>query len=239
MFEKSSGIFLVAGVGFFLLAFLSQGAVPVLMYAHLPERTVEETVEGNRVFLRHFRDLAERYPEQFEKHYYRLTPANEVAVASEALRVGRKVYTGEACWHCHSQFVRPVANEEKRWGPVARSWEYQSELQRPVLFGTRRIGPDLSRESGRKSNDWHATHFFNPRWTSPETVMPRYPWFFDGDAGRPNRRGLAMIAYMQYLGSWVPFAANQYREPPGDGVEREMTTYQNETKSPPPAYQAD
>ncbi len=28
--------------------------------------------------------------------------------------------------------------------------EYQNELQRPVLFGTRRVGPDLSREGGRR-----------------------------------------------------------------------------------------
>ena len=56
---------------------------------------------------------------------------------------------GEGCWHCHSQFVRPVSNEERRWGPVSKTEEYQNELQRPVMFGTRRVGPDLSREGGR------------------------------------------------------------------------------------------
>jgi hypothetical protein len=37
--------------------------------------------------------------------------------------------------------------------------------------------------------------------------MPEYPWFFDdntGDGpGPPNRRGFAIIIYMQWLGSWL------------------------------------
>jgi hypothetical protein len=33
--------------------------------------------------------------------------------------------------------------------------------------------------------------------------MPEYPWFFDGDPDHPNERGLAIIAYVQWLGSWL------------------------------------
>ena len=33
--------------------------------------------------------------------------------------------------------------------------------------------------------------------------MPRYPWFFDGSPDKPNKRGLALIAYVQWLGSWL------------------------------------
>ena len=110
---------------------------------------------------------------------------------------------GEACWHCHSQFVRPVSNEEKRWGPVSQSYEYQNELQRPVMFGTRRVGPDLSREGGRRSNDWHAVHFFKPTTLSVGSPMPEYPWLFDGAANKPNKRGLALMTYVQWLGSWL------------------------------------
>jgi cytochrome c oxidase cbb3-type subunit 2 len=99
---------------------------------------------------------------------------------------GHKIYVGEGCWHCHSQFVRPVSNEEERWGPVSRSEEYQNELQRPVLFGTRRVGPDLCREGGRRSNDWHAVHFFQPDSLSQGSPMPEYPWFFRRDR-RTNR----------------------------------------------------
>jgi hypothetical protein len=31
--------------------------------------------------------------------------------------------------------------------------------------------------------------------------MPPYPWFFDGSPDRPNRRGLAIITYVQWLGT--------------------------------------
>jgi hypothetical protein len=33
--------------------------------------------------------------------------------------------------------------------------------------------------------------------------MPRYPWFFDGAPDKPNKRGLALIVYVQWLGSWL------------------------------------
>jgi hypothetical protein len=212
MFESKSGVLLVAGLGFFLLAFLSNGLVPWLMYAHLKDQTVEELIaaqvqDSNRGYtiMHQFQALHIEYKDTFEKYYGEPSEEN----CARALRLGRKVYIGEACWHCHSQFVRPVSNEEKRWGPVAKSVEYQNELQRPVLFGTRRVGPDLSREGGRRSNDWHAVHFFRPRLTSPTSVMPDYPWLFDADEkgqrspGLPNERGLALILYMQWLGSWL------------------------------------
>jgi cytochrome c oxidase cbb3-type subunit II len=206
MFESKSGVLLIAGLGFFFLAFLASGLVPWLVYAHIPEKTAEEVV--NRNLLVQFRDLRDRYLEPFKRHFGELTPDTEREKCAEALRLGRKIYTGEGCWHCHSQFVRPVSNEDIRWGPVAKSEGYANELQRPVMFGTRRVGPDLSREAGRHGNDWHVVHFYRPRMAVPESVMPDYPWFFDknaaGGPGEPNKRGFAIITYMQWLGSWSP-----------------------------------
>ena len=198
MFESKTGIFFIAGIGFFVLAFLGNGAVPMLMYKDRPEKTAEQLV--NKRVMNQFRDLAERYPEQFKTAF---GEASEEKCA-EALRLGRQIYVGEGCWHCHSQFVRPVSNESRRFGPVSKSEEYDNELQRPVLFGTRRVGPDLSREGGRRGNDWHAVHFYNSRTVSTDSPMPAYPWFFDGTPDKPNRRGLALITYIQWLGSWLP-----------------------------------
>jgi hypothetical protein len=246
MFETKSGVFYIAGLGFFVLAFLASGVVPILMYSSMPEKTAEEMV--NPYIRDQFRDLVLRYEPALKKHYPDINtelmkklrdlqvPAGEERTKAEAeetkaiadmLRRGRKTYVGEGCWHCHSQFVRPVSNEEQRWGPVSRSWEYQNELQRPVLFGTRRVGPDLSREGGRKSNDWHAAHFFKPKLTSPQSVMPEYPWFFDGSPDEPNERGLAMIIYMQWLGSWLEKKGyyNNYRLPEGQGIYREVNPW--------------
>ncbi len=42
MFESKSGVLLVAGLGFFIFAFLSNALVPALMYRHLPEKTEAE-----------------------------------------------------------------------------------------------------------------------------------------------------------------------------------------------------
>ncbi len=207
MFESKSGILLIAGLLFFALAFVSNALVPMLMYQNLTEKTAEELVNGNVRY--QFEDLAKRYPEAFTSAYG--TPPESTAEreawfnqkVADSLRIGRKIYVGEGCWHCHSQYVRPVSNEELRWGPVAASEEYQNELQRPVMFGTRRVGPDLSREGGRRSNDWHAVHFFRPRDLSPESPMPDYPWLFDDSSDRPTARGLALITYVQWLGSWL------------------------------------
>jgi cbb3-type cytochrome c oxidase subunit II len=128
----------------------------------------------------------------------------ETAAFAEALRVGHKTYIGEACWHCHSQQVRPWGGDEARYGPKSFPEEYHNELNMPPLWGTRRIGPDLIRRGGRHSNDWHVAHFFNPQDVNPRSVMPAYPWFYEDDGLTPNKTGLSIIAYVQWLGSWMP-----------------------------------
>lgn len=198
MFESKAGIVGIAGLGFFLFAFLANIMAPVMIYT-LGEQTAEEVV--NQRVMAQVEDLQKRYPESFGEY---VGEANEENCA-KLLRFGRQIYIGEGCWHCHSQFIRPVSNESRRWGSVSETWEYQNELQRPVMFGTRRVGPDLSREGGRRSNDWHAVHFFRPQDVSTGSPMPNYPYFYgDGDINKPNERGLAIITYVQWLGSWLP-----------------------------------
>ncbi len=176
--ERFQFIFLVAEVGFFVLAFFVSGVVTVNAVSDVPYTSLDEIAKEVSPY---FIALARQYP--------------------EPLNVGRNVYIGEACWHCHTQQVRPVANENVRFGPVSTAAEQRHELMMPQLMGTRRVGPDLSRESGFRSNDWHVAHFYNPRSVSPTSVMPSYTWFFDGC--KPNKKGLAMITYMQWLGSNV------------------------------------
>jgi hypothetical protein len=204
--EKKSGVLLIAGLAFFVIAFLSNAVVPMMMYRHLPEKTAEELVNGNLRY--QFEDLARRYPESFQAAFGPAPEGTERDAwlnqkCADALRIGRGVYVAEGCWHCHSQFIRPVSNEDRRWGAVSRTDEYQNELQRPVLFGTRRVGPDLCREGGRRSNDWHAVHFFKPSTLSYGSPMPEYTWLFDGSPDKPAKKGLALITYIQWLGSWL------------------------------------
>jgi hypothetical protein len=216
MLETRAGVLLIAGLGFFGLAFLSNAVVPILMYRHLPEQSVAQLVAKNGHLRYQFEDLARRFPDTFYAVYGR--PPQETGnpeqdssrrmewldqASRKALKEGRDVYVAEGCWHCHSQFVRPVSNEDRRWGPVSKTEEYQNILQRPVLFGTRRVGPDLSREGGRRTNDWHAVHFYQPTLLSESSPMPEYPWLFDGSPARPNARGLALLTYIQWLGSYL------------------------------------
>ncbi|MBI4232128.1 cbb3-type cytochrome c oxidase subunit II [Candidatus Peregrinibacteria bacterium] len=190
--ERFHFVFVVAGLGFFALSVVVMAVLPWLNLKKIPMRSVEELAKDIPA---EFCDLAERYPEQFKK-YFGDVDSKQYA---KALRLGRDTYVAEACWHCHSQYVRPVANEDIRFGEISIPDEYQNELQLPQLFGTRRVGPDLTREGGKHSNDWHTAHFYNPRNVVPTSIMPKYPWFFDAP-GKPNERGLAIIAYVQWLG---------------------------------------
>ncbi len=207
MFESKNGVLLIGGVFFFVLAFVIMGALPWTIYAGEGEEDIAAITQDG--LIHEFVDLVERYPAQFEAHFGKVTDAEGRpdyeklrAAYGRALSLGRDVYVAEACWHCHSQQIRPVANEDIRWGPVSHAKEYLNELQRPVLFGTRRVGPDLVREGARRGNDWHAAHFYKPTSVSPLSVMPEYPWFFDAE-GYPNERGFAIITYVQWLGSWM------------------------------------
>jgi mono/diheme cytochrome c family protein len=111
---------------------------------------------------------------------------------------GRTIYGREGCVNCHSQLVRATADDVRRFGPASQAWETAQEF--PQLWGTRRIGPDLARESGKRSRDWHLTHLWNPRWVVPESNMPPHPWLFDRSPLQPTQEALDLVAYLESLG---------------------------------------
>lgn len=192
--ERLTTILLAAGLGCFALAGVVSGVLPVAHLNKVPVATLEELVTAPS---EDFLELAARYPDAMKQAF----GGSDLGAFHQALRLGRDTYIAEACWHCHSQFVRPVSAEDRRFGAVSWASEYQNEMFLPHLFGTRRVGPDLIRQAGRHSVDWQVAHFFDPTIVVPSSVMPRYTWFFDGET--PNARGLAMIAYVQWLGSWA------------------------------------
>ena len=91
-------------------------------------------------------------------------------------QLGRAVYQREGCWYCHSQFVRPVAGEDQRWGPVAEVGEYAHDW--PHLLSTRRIGPDISRVGLKFADAWHFAHHWAPRMVVPDSIMPDFRWLY-------------------------------------------------------------
>ncbi len=109
--------------------------------------------------------------------------------------------------YCHSQQIRPLVGEIKRYSigtseaPIADEREYIWD--QPHFLGTRRIGPDLSREGGKYSDDWHYSHFYYPRQMVPGSIMPAFTWLFDdtdktNPIPKPDARDL--VAYVQTLG---------------------------------------
>lgn len=129
-----------------------------------------------------------------------LKPPSGVRSYTDIERQGRKIYIREGCWHCHTQFVRTVAKESERYGAVSEAGEYIYDI--PQLFGTRRVGPDLSRIGGKYDNNWHYFHILNPRSVVRGSVMPPYPWLFDANE-KPTEEGVALVAYLQRLGKWA------------------------------------
>jgi cytochrome c oxidase cbb3-type subunit 2 len=87
---------------------------------------------------------------------------------------GRDIYIREGCSVCHSQQIRPLLAEVKRYGPYSRAGE--SVYDRPFLWGSKRTGPDLHRVGGKYSDVWHRLHLINPRDVVRNSIMPAYPW---------------------------------------------------------------
>ncbi len=208
-FEKFSAIFLLAGLSSLIIAFLVLGLGPAAMVYKMPK-------DGG---------LPREIPQEFQSYYANLDEYQQ------GLLRGRDHYVAEACWHCHSQYVRPVSNEALRYGPVSQAGEYQNVLQLPQLLGTRRVGPDLSREAGKRPNDWQFAHLYEPKSVEPRTVMPSYSWYFEtkttvDEAGVkvstvvPKQSGIDLVAYIQSLGAQVsqrsvgPFDPNAIVMPP-------------------------
>ncbi len=92
---------------------------------------------------------------------------------------GRDMYIREGCVSCHTQMVRPFRSETARYGEYSKAGEFIYD--RPFLWGSKRTGLDLHRVGGKYPNKWHYDHMFDPRSTSPGSIMPRYPWLQRND----------------------------------------------------------
>jgi cytochrome c oxidase cbb3-type subunit I/II len=116
---------------------------------------------------------------------------------------GRDIYVGEGCYNCHSQMVRPMLAETKRYGEYSKPGEFVYD--HPFQWGSRRIGPDLAREGGKQSVAWHVQHFRAPTQMTPGSIMPSYAFLLERDldfSSIPVR-----LRAMQALG--VPYSDEQ------------------------------
>lgn len=132
-----------------------------------------------------------------ESDLKRSKPATMLPLSASEER-GRLIYAREGCAYCHTQQIRKVRADVERFGAPTRAWETVYDY--PHLWGTRRIGPDLSRETSVRSDDWQLTHLYNPRLIVKDSMMPPYPWLFNKSASAPTQEGQDLLAYLKSLG---------------------------------------
>jgi len=105
---------------------------------------------------------------------------------------GRNIYIREGCYACHSQMIRTLRDEVERYGPYSLAVE--SKYDHPMLWGSKRTGPDLARMGNKYSDEWHVRHLNNPRDVVPQSVMPHYSWL-----GRTELRSDDLGAHLMAL----------------------------------------
>ena len=118
-----------------------------------------------------------------------------------ALQLARRdVYVREGCYNCHSQMIRPFRAETIRYGHYSVAGE--SVYDHPFQWGSKRTGPDLAREGGRNSDDWHYQHLMDPRSVVPQSNMPAFAYLkdakVDGETMQANMRALNKVGLHKY-----------------------------------------
>jgi len=93
---------------------------------------------------------------------------------------GKVVYIEMGCAHCHTQQVRRPGYG----GDLNRDWGARQAvprdylLQKNVILGNKRQGPDLSNVGARHDAAWLYAHLFKPSINSVVTTMPDYAFLF-------------------------------------------------------------
>lgn len=136
---------------------------------------------------------------------------------------GRDIYIREGCNTCHSQMIRPFRDEVKRYGEYSKAGEFVYD--HPFLWGSKRTGPDLARVGGKYPDSWHYNHMFDPRSTSPGSIMPKYPWLLDKSIDTTTTASI--IKTMRKLG--VPYEEG-YEYKANQDLMRQATVIQSNLK---------
>ena len=134
---------------------------------------------------------------ELDRQIAAMSPPDLYALSDSEAR-GRKIYAREGCSYCHTQQIRYTEADISRFGAPTLAWEGQFDT--PHMWGTRRVGPDLSRSSGTRNREWHLAHLYSPRSVVPWSIMPSYNAFFNGSVDQPRQEALDLVAYLESLG---------------------------------------
>ena len=184
--DRNAGLFVVAAVVLFAIGGLITTVVPPL--------------------------VDKSWSRPFENSDPANGPVGKLVKRTDLEEQGRAIYVREGCWYCHTQQTRTIEADTVRSGwrgvksPVSTPDEFVYD--QPHMFGTRRVGPDLSRAGGKYDRQWHVSHFRDPRSLVPGSVMPPFPWIVADPVEQD-----ALITYIQSLGrvkDWRP--AHDYEQ---------------------------
>jgi cytochrome c oxidase cbb3-type subunit 2 len=103
--------------------------------------------------------------------------APDMRVYTPLEQAGRDIVAREGCYACHSQMIRALRDEVERYGPYSLAVE--SQYDHPMLWGSKRTGPDLARVGEKYSDAWQVAHLIDPRAVVPQSVMPRYAFLLE------------------------------------------------------------
>jgi cbb3-type cytochrome oxidase cytochrome c subunit len=138
------------------------------------------------------------WPGRVLERQIRATSPDRPLPLTDSEQRGRTIYGQNGCAYCHTQQIRYLDRDVRRFGAATLAWE--TIFDYPQLWGTRRIGPDLSREGSIRTPDWQFAHLYDPRHMVPDSVMPPFAWLFDGAPDRPEPEARDLLAYLETLG---------------------------------------
>lgn len=160
---------------------------------------------------------------------------------------GRQVYLSNGCVYCHSHYTRP---QDVRQGlyylypRISLPGDFITTDSSPNIWGSARIGPDLSQEAGFHPRDWERAHFSDARYVTPNSIMPRFIFLSDGEVENlttllerwSGKQGLVRVAGQEYMKEIMLTANNM--PPPPLGFQAEKLTMADVARmkmnAPPP-----
>ncbi len=118
----------------------------------------------------------------FQLMFFNAPISDNWSPLTASAEAGKQVFVANGCIYCHSGYTRP---QDVRTGlmylypRISLPGDFVSNDSSPNVFGTARIGPDLSQESGFHPDDWERAHFADPRFVEPLSIMPSFEFLTD------------------------------------------------------------
>lgn len=184
----------------------------------------------------------------FHLAFFHPSFSNDWAPINQAAIRGRHVYVSNGCIYCHSSYTRPQDVRSGLYYLYPRTSEpgdFVSSDSSPNVWGSARIGPDLINESGYHPRDWERAHFSDPRFVTPNSIMPRFVWMTKKEVEdlttflerRSGKSGLVRLAGQEYMKKLLLKANNLPPPPTGFTAEKltlaDVARAQMNAPSPP------